>query len=108
MVSIIWGLAFIFALPLLSEHDISPIEALKLSASAVSSNIGGIILLVILQGLIGILGFIALCVGIFFVIPVLYAASAVAYRRVFPLVEQHLNYAPPPPTEYSNFGSGMD
>ena len=108
VVSIVWGISFIFALPLLADHDLNPIDALKLSASAAWSNLGGLILLGILLLLISIVGFFALCVGIFFVLPVLYAAFAVAYREVFPMVDQRFNYAPPPPTEYGSFGSGMN
>lgn len=108
VVSAVWGISFMFALPLLAEHDLNPIDALKLSASAAWSNIGGIILLVVLQVLLAIVGLLALCVGVLFVLPVLYASFAVAYRQVFPMVDQHFNYAPPPPTEYGGFGSGMN
>ncbi len=99
-ISIIWGLTFVFALPILSEHELGPIEALTLSARAAWSNIGGLILLVILQILLAILGVIALCVGVFFVIPVLYAATAFAYRQVFPLNDQRFDSMPPLPGAY--------
>ena len=107
--SIAWGITFFFALPILAENDISAVDAIKLSASAGWSNIGGIIVLFIFEGLIALLGLIALCIGVFFVIPILFAANAFAYRQVFPLlVRQNFNMSPPPPAAYgSNFGSGM-
>ncbi|CAN5313984.1 hypothetical protein BH20ACI2_BH20ACI2_24180 [soil metagenome] len=107
VVSVVWGLTFVFALPILAEHDLGPIEALTLSARAAWSNIGGLILLVLIQIFLAILGVMALCIGVFFVIPVLYAANAFAYRQVFSLVEQRFNMSPPPPNAYGNFGSGM-
>ncbi len=108
VISVIWSLTFIFALPILAEHDVSPIEALKLSARAAWSNIGGLILLVIIQVFIALIGVLALCVGVLFVIPILYAATAFAYRQIFPLTDQKLNVTPPPPGSYgSSFGSGM-
>jgi uncharacterized membrane protein len=106
--SVIWGITFIFALPILAEHDVSPIDALKLSARAAWSNIGGLILLILIQALVAIAGVLALCIGVFFVIPILYAATAFAYRQVFPLSDQRMNFTPPPPGAYgSGFGSGI-
>ena len=105
--SIAWGITFFFAMPILAEHNVSAIDAIKLSASAGWSNIGGIIVLVIFEVLIVLMGALALCVGIFFVLPIIYAANAFAYRQVFPWIEQRFNMAPPPPTAYGDFGSGM-
>lgn len=106
--SILWNIVFAFAIPLALEKDLGAIEAIKLSAKAAFSNIGGLILLMILGVLAGILGVLALCVGIFVAIPVIYAANAFAYRQVFPLIERNFNFTPPPPNAYgSNFGSGM-
>lgn len=100
VVSIVWGLTFVFALPILAEHDLGPIEALTLSARAAWSNIGGLILLVLIQIFLAVLGVMALCIGVFFVIPILYAATAVAYRQVFPMIGQTFNVTPPPPGAY--------
>jgi uncharacterized membrane protein len=102
-ISIVWGLTFVFALPILAEHDLRPIEALTLSARAAWNNIGGLILLVLLQILLAILGVIALCVGVFFVIPILYAATAAAYRQVFPPPEQNSNDGLPIPYDSGHF-----
>ncbi len=105
--SIVWGISFFFAIPILADNDIGAIDAIKLSVRAGWSNIGGLIVLVIFECLIALLGLIALCIGIFFVIPIIYAANAFAYRQVFPLIQQKFNMSPPPPNEYGDFGRGM-
>lgn len=105
---IAWRVLLFFAIPLALERDIGPVEAMKLSAKAAMSNVGGLIVLFIFEFMIALLGILALCIGIFFVIPIIYAANAFAYRQVFPLIEQHFNMSPPPPNAYgSNFSSGM-
>lgn len=107
--SIVWHIAFIFVMPLIAEHEIGPIEAIKVSARAGFSNVGGLILLLILQTLIAIAGVIALCVGVFFVMPLLYAATAVAYRQVFPDINPSAyRDVPPSPDAYgSTYGRGQ-
>lgn len=106
--SIVWNLAFQFAVPLIIEHDLDVGEAIKLSISAALGNLGGMIVLIILECLVSILGVLAICVGFFVAVPVIYAANAFAYRQVFPLIERNFNMSPPPPTAYgSSFGSGM-
>lgn len=101
-------ISLFFALPLIVEKKMSVGDAIKLSASAGWANFGGIFLLSILEALIMIAGILALCIGIFFVLPIIYAANAFAYRQVFPHVDQNLNTAPPMPNEYgSSFGQGF-
>ena len=104
---IAWRVLLFFAIPIALERDLGPVDAMKLSAKAATSNVGGLIVLFIFEFLIALLGIIALCIGIFFVIPILYAANAFAYRQVFPLIQQNFNMTPPPPTTYGDFGSGM-
>lgn len=106
--SIAWGITFFFAMPLIAENDITALDAIKLSAAAGWRNIGGIILLVIIEVLMLLAGVLALCFGVLFVLPVVFAANAVAYRMVFPRIRDNFNYAPPPPNMYgSSFGSGL-
>lgn len=106
IIAIAWYITFAFALPLVVEHNIGAIEAIQLSAKAGWGNVGGLILLAILGGLIALAGIIALCIGIFFVIPIIYAAQAFAYRQVFPSINPPTTYnTPPPPGEYGgSFG----
>jgi uncharacterized membrane protein len=106
---IIWTVAFQFAIPLVMEHNLGAMDAIKLSARAGLSNVGGIIVLYILCGLVGLLGLLALCLGYFVAVPVMYAAFAFAYRQVFPaLFEKKFDTSPPPPGAYgTGFGSGV-
>ena len=104
---IAWRVLLFFAIPIALERDLGPVDAMRLSAKAAVSNVGGLIVLFIFEFLLALLGIIALCIGIFFVIPIIYAANAFAYRQVFPLIQQNFNMTPPPPTTYGDFGSGM-
>jgi uncharacterized membrane protein len=52
--------------------------------------------MLLLSGL-AILGVLACYVGVFFVMPISFAAYAVAYRRVFPETSSLGGPAPPPP-----------
>ncbi len=104
----IWNAALTFAIPLIIEHDISIGDAIKLSLGAVFSNLGGLIVLGIISFFVALLGMLAICLGLFVAIPVIYAANVFAYRQVFPMMEQFGgNLEPPPPNTYGNFGSGM-
>lgn len=101
LVGIVWSVALSFAVPLILEHDLGVADALLTSAKAALSNAGGLIVLIILEVLVVILGMIALCIGIFVAVPVVYAANVFAYRMVFPYFDRpNINTAPPPPTEY--------
>jgi hypothetical protein len=106
--ALVWTILLQFAIPITLENDIGPIDAIKLSISAASANLGGIIVLLIIEALIGIVGVLALCLGYFVAVPVAWAAGVFAYRQVFPMIENNFNFAPPPPDAYgSSFGSGM-
>lgn len=107
--SIVWAFTFAFAVPIAMDHDLSsPVDALKLSARAAWSNVGGIILLVIFSILLGFVGVLVLCVGFFFVLPVIWVAWAFAYRQVFPDINPavYRNEPPPPDAYQGSFGQG--
>jgi uncharacterized membrane protein len=109
LISIVVQISLFFALPLIADHEgLSAMDAMKLSVKAAWSNIGGLILLGILEFLIAIVGVFALCVGVLFILPLLYAANAFAYRQVFPDTKQNFQNAPPPPNSYgNNYGFGQ-
>ena len=104
--AIAWGITFFFALPIAMETDLSVGDSIKLSARAGWGNIGGLIVLFILSFLIVLAGVLAICLGIFVAVPVIYAANAFAYRQVFPLLNSNPGYQPPP-AYGSSFGSGL-
>lgn len=90
-------LPFVFVYPLIVERKLDGIAATKASAKAVMGNLGGVAGLLFLNFLMGLVGVMACYVGAIFLMPIGFAATAVAYRQVFPAQfapPQH--YAPPP------------
>ncbi|HXG84188.1 MAG TPA: hypothetical protein VNI84_09185 [Pyrinomonadaceae bacterium] len=106
LVSIVFSLLLFFALPLIADRNAGIGDALKLSVGAALNNIGGLLALLIFEGLLLIAGAIACGVGILFVLPVIYAANIVAYKSVFPDDAPQFNDAPPRPEDYGgNYGT---
>lgn len=108
--SILWGISFAFAIPIAMENEsLSPIDALKLSVRAAWGNVGGIIVLAILSILIGFGGALVICIGFFFVLPIIWVSWAFAYRQVFPDLSPTIyRNEPPPPDAYrGSFGQGL-
>lgn len=97
-----WRVTFTFALPLIADHNIDIGEALKLSARAGWANWSGLLVLFIFQVLVGMVGVLLLCIGVFFVMPIIQASSAVAYRQVFPDNQLPLGNEPPRPDAYGS------
>lgn len=79
----------IFCFPLIVDRKLSSLDSLKLSARAVMKNIGGIAGLVGLNFVLVLLGQLAFCVGIYFVVPIITAGNLVAYRKVFPAAQTY-------------------
>jgi len=105
--SFAWWAIFLFAVPLIIEHDLGAGEAIKLSARAAMSNIGGLIVYFLLLIPIMLVGMLMLCVGMFLIsIPVMYIGQVFIYRMVFPYAGTPLYMTPPPPNEYG-FGGGQ-
>src|SRR5436190_2733457 len=77
----------IFAFPLLIDRKLNAVDAIKLSARASLQNICGIAGMIVLQFGMVILGWLAFCVGLYLMIPILTATNLVAYRKVFPRIE---------------------
>lgn len=104
----IW-VTFFFSYQLIIDKNLGIGDAIKYSAKAGWSNLGGLILLAILQILIALGGLLVLIIGILFVLPIIHASSAFAYRQVFPDTGgQQFQDTPPPPTAYAgNFGMGQ-
>lgn len=90
-----------FAFPLIIDRNLGAIKAMTTSARAVMKNLGGVCGLIVVNFGLILAGYLALCIGIYLVIPVIIAASLVAYRKVFPRLDG-VNYAPPPPSSYQN------
>jgi len=67
------------------------------------ANFGGLLGLILLNGLFSIIGVLCCFVGVYFYLPVALAAQAVAYRRIFP--EMTIDFSaptpPPPPANWA-------
>ena len=76
-----------FAFPLIVDRKLSGLQAMKVSAKAVWDNLAGVAGLFGVGFLVGIVGYMALCVGIYLVIPLIFASNAVAFRKIFPRLD---------------------
>ena len=90
-----------FSFPLIVDRNLSAMAAMKTSAKAVWKNLSGVGGLIAVNFGLMVLGYLALCIGLYFVIPVMIASNVVAYRKVFPGTSE-INFDPPPPNAYQN------
>ena len=90
-----------FSFPLIVDRNLGAIDAIKTSAKAVWGNLGGVAGLVVVNMVLMFVGYLALCIGLYFVIPIMIAGNVVAYRRVFPPLAAQPNMSPPPPSSYN-------
>jgi hypothetical protein len=88
-----------FSFPLIVDRNLSAMDAIKTSARAVWKNLGGVVGLIVVNFVLMFLGYLALCIGLYFVIPIMIAGNAVAYRKVFPAPNER-NFNPPSPQFY--------
>lgn len=75
----------VFAIPLVVDRGMTGVSAIRLSARAVWANLSGIVGVMAIGMVVSIVGYLMLCFGIYFVMPLLVALSVVAYRKVFPI-----------------------
>jgi hypothetical protein len=76
--------ATMFVFPLIVDRGLAPMDALKTSWAAGKANLGGLIMFFFMSFVLSLLGALACGIGVFFVLPILFAGNAVVYRRVFP------------------------
>ena len=89
----------LFAFPLIVDKKLSAVQAIKLSARAVWNNLGGVVGLFVVGFGVAFVGYLMLCVGIYLALPLIIAATLVAYRKVFPGTLAP-GFNPPPPNAY--------
>ena len=92
-----------FTYPLIIEHNLSGFDAFKLSAKAAWKNIGGVAGFITAEFVLGLIGYMICGIGLYFVLPIMFAGALVMYRQVFP-ADRHQNFSPPPPDAYSQTG----
>lgn len=101
VVSILVELFFMFAFPLVADRKLSGLDAVKLSFRAGKANLGGVLGLLLLNGLLSLVGILCCVIGVYFYLPVSLAAMVVAYRRVFPEIPDNFPTPPPPPASWT-------
>jgi hypothetical protein len=101
IVSVVVTVFFLFSFPLIADRNLSGLDAVKLSIKAGRANLGGILVLVLMNFGLGILGVLCCYVGAFLYMPVGFASYAIAYRRVFPETSQNFASPPPPPANWA-------
>jgi len=97
---IIISIGFMFAYPLIVDRGLPGFEAVKLSFRAALSNFWRLLGLSLLSALLGMVGILLCIVGVYLVMPISYAALAMAYEQVFGLAnpgDVQTNLPPPPP-----------
>lgn len=85
-----------FAFPLIVEKNLSGLEAFKLSSRAVWQNLSGVVGLILVEFVLGLIGYLICGIGLYLTLPIMFAGVLVAYRRVFPKVDQGFSVPPPP------------
>ena len=91
-----------FCFPLVVDRGLTGFRPAIVSAKAVWGNLKGICGLVGVNFVLALAGELACGVGLYLVIPVIMAASMVAYRKIFPATSVP-NLNPPPPNAYSGW-----
>jgi len=84
LVNLIIGVLFMFVFPLIVDRKLSGVEALQTSLKAVWANLGSVFLLILINVVLAGVGMLLCYVGALLVLPITFAAQAVAYRKVFP------------------------
>ncbi|MEO6590572.1 MAG: hypothetical protein ABIP06_14850 [Pyrinomonadaceae bacterium] len=84
-----------FSFPLIVDRNLSAFQAMKLSAKAVWKNLGGVIGMIGVYMVLCFLGVMACGIGLYFMMPIIFAGFLVAFRKVFP-AQKSVNFNPPP------------
>ena len=87
-----------FTFPLIVDRNLGAFAAMKLSAKGVWKNLGGIAGFYGVVFVLSLLGAVTCGVGSYFVMPIVLAGTAVAYRKIFPKTNDFQQ--PPPPNYY--------
>jgi len=98
---IILSIGFAFAFPLIVDRRLSGLNAVKHSFKAGMANFWSLFGLLLLNGLVVLAGACACIVGMYFVLPITFAALAVAYTQVFGVAPRVSVNTPPPPPSFN-------
>jgi len=99
LIVMVISIGFAFVYPLLVDRKMQGFDAVRLSFRAAMANFWGLFGLVILNFLLNLAGVLLCIVGVYLVMPIGYAALAIAYEQVFGLRQGEIvpDMPPPPP-----------
>jgi uncharacterized membrane protein len=83
IVATYFQVALMFAIPLAADLQLGPISASLISLRAVNIHFWWVLLLLVLVGLMVLAGFVALIIGVFFVLPLAWLATMLLYEEIF-------------------------
>jgi uncharacterized membrane protein YesL len=78
----------LLTMPYIIFGDLNAMEAIKASIATTSKHFWMILLLMILIGICAMLGLFALCIGIFFTMPLYLSTQYILYRNAIPVEEK--------------------
>ena len=94
-----------FSFPLIIDRNLGAWQSITTSAKAVWRNLGGIAGMLGVAIVVSILATVLTCgFGAYFLMPIMFAGYAVAYRKVFPALGNQ-GFNPPPPSAFQGAGS---
>lgn len=91
------SIGFMFVYPLIVDRGLTGFDAVKLSFRAAMANFWRLLGLVFLNFLLSIAGVLLCFIGVYLLMPIGYAAMAVAYEQVFGLRQGEIQPDVPPP-----------
>ncbi|HKR12517.1 MAG TPA: hypothetical protein VJT15_10695 [Pyrinomonadaceae bacterium] len=97
------SIGFTFVYPLIVDRGVQGLDAVKLSFRAAMANFSRLFGLVVISFFLNLAGLLLCVVGLYLVLPIGYAAIAVAYEQVFGLAEggDAGSDGPPPPPVFT-------
>ena len=98
VIMMVIGLLFTFAYPLIVDRRLSGINAVKLSIRAGIANFWRLLGMILVTMVLNFVGVLFCYVGAFLVMPMSFAAIAMAYEQVFGLGRGGAKRAAPPPS----------
>ncbi len=101
VVMICFHTLLMFTFPLMVDRNLGAFEAMKTSAKGVWKNLGGIAGFYGVAFVLSLVGALTCGLGTYFVLPIILAGTAVAYRKIFPKQNNFQN--PPAPNYYQGF-----
>jgi hypothetical protein len=91
------SIGFMFVYPLIVDRNLQGLDAVKMSFRGAFANFWGLVGMVFLNFLLSVAGLLMCIIGVYFVLPISYAAMAVAYEQIFGLRQGAQPPAAPPP-----------